>query len=414
MPRCNISIGVNGLISMNRIPIKIAGHDSTYSLMISFQVDSIKGMMAQLPHSGTLISYPFLKAIETSAPDGLKPVYAILNDPSDQPIGFYYFQIKYFKANQSVRFGQDEDFFCRLHVRLKSMVANLVEFNTLVCGNLLLSGPYGIILTPEFKNDQGLIYQHIIEEMQGWLRSENIDTNVILVKDFFQDQTILDESTFHRFEIQPNMILEHHPSWRSFDDYMHSLHSKYRVRARRALKAASHVTRKELTTEETLSLNGTLYQLYKCTATHAEFNLIDLHEDYFYQLKKNLGDQCHIYTYCIDSTVVAFYTILEDGDEAEAHFLGIDEDENKKYQLYLNILFDIIKSNIEMHKSQTRFSRTALEIKSSVGARPYPLVCYIKHRKVINNTFVPYLLDFLNQNPTWVQRHPFKESESAA
>jgi hypothetical protein len=39
---------------------------------------------------------------------------------------------------------------------------------------------------------------------------------------------------------------------------------------------------------------------------HAEFNLIDLHEDYFYQLKKNLGDQCHFYTYSVDGEIIAF------------------------------------------------------------------------------------------------------------
>ena len=396
---------------MNEFPIKIAGFDDTFLLRICFEIDAFEEILNQLPNKGTLLSYPFLKAIESSAPDGLKPIYAILSDQKNNPIGFYYFQVKYFKANQSVRFDDDEDFFCRLHVKLKSLVANLVEFNTLVCGNLLLSGPYGMVTSPTFEKQKGLIYQYVIEEVQDWLRSKNIDTNVILVKDFFSDQTILDESTFHRFEIQPNMILDHHKEWNTFDDYLNSLHSKYRIRARRAMKAAIHVVRKELGIEETLKLNDQLYQLYKFTATHAEFNLIDLHADYFYQLKKNLGDRCHIYTYTIDEKIVAFYTILEDGDESEAHFLGINEEENKKYQIYLNILFDIIRASILLGKKQTRFSRTALEIKSSVGATPHALVCYIKHRKVINNTFVPYLLDFLTQNQDWVQRHPFKDHE---
>ena len=39
------------------------------------------------------------------------------------------------------------------------------------------------------------------------------------------------------------------------------------------------------------------------------------------------------------------------------------------------------------------------------------MTCYIKHRRVINNTFVPYVLDFLNQKTNYVIRHPFKESE---
>ncbi|MEP7324134.1 MAG: GNAT family N-acetyltransferase [Saprospiraceae bacterium] len=396
---------------MNEIPIKIAGYSHTFSLAISFKLDQVYDKVLKLPDCGIFLGYSFLKTIEDCPPDGLRPVYAVLSDQHQHVIGFYYFQIKYFRASQSVRFGEDDDIFCKLHARLKSLVVNLVEFNTLVCGNLLLSGPYGVINCFEYEKHKGLIYQHVIEEMQGWLRAKDIDTNVILVKDFFRQEHILDESTFHKFEIQPNMMVKHHDSWTCFDDYMNELHSKYRVRARRAIKAATPIVRKELTTAETYQLNDTIFELYKCTSTHADFNLIDLHKDYFYQLKKNLGDQCHFYTYSVDGRIIAFYTIIEDGMEAEAHFLGINEDENKKYQIYLNILFDILRVSITLGKSATRFSRTALEIKSSVGAVPHSLTCYIKHRKVINNTFVPYLLDFLNQKKDWVQRHPFKESE---
>ena len=397
---------------MQRSSVHISGFENNYSLCFDFSIDEIEPLIATMGTRSTLLSYPFLKSIEECPPQGLKPVYAVLIDHLDQPVGFFNFQVKYFQAQQSMRLGQDEDFFCRLHLRLKSLVVNLVEFNTLVCGNLLLSGPYGYILRPDHESSAGLIYQHMIEEMQGWLRSRSLDTNVVLVKDFFQDQKVLEESTFHSFEIQPNMILDLPRHWMRFEDYLDDLHSKYRIRARRALKAANGILRREISMEEASTFRAQLYGLYKQTATHAEFNLVDLHPDYFYQLKKNLGEAFHIYTYSLKDELVAFYTVIEDGAEDEAHFLGINESLNKPYQLYLNILFDIIQSSILRKKTRTRFSRTALEIKSSVGAKAHSLTCYIKHRKVINNTFVPYLLDFLNQNQDWVPRHPFRESEN--
>lgn len=393
---------------MDTIQVGIAGHSGLFEVKLSFKIKDCREYLDRLPAGSTLVSHDFLASIEHCPPFGLKPAYAVLLDGTGKVIGFYYFQVIYFKASQSIRLNQDQDFFCRLHKSLKGMVTNLVEFNTLVGGNLLLSGPYGSILDPEFLSKEGLIYQHILEEMQGWLRSQGIDTSVTLVKDFPSQDKFFEESTYHSFEVEPNMILNLGP-WNEFEDYLDSLLSKYRVRAKRALKAASALQKKELSEDEIAGCNGHLFGLYKCTATGADFNLLDLDPEYFLELKKNLGNRFHLYTYTLDDKPVAFYTVIEDGENQEAHYLGIDEALNKKYQLYLNVLFDLIRCAIQRKKKAIRFSRTALEIKSSVGALAHPLTCYIKHRKVINNTFVPYLVDFLNQKQEWVPRHPFKQ-----
>lgn len=393
---------------IHEIPIRLSGFDKLFAIKLSLHIQDFKLLLNELKPESTLLSYDFLRAIESCPPEGLTPAYAVLLDVQKKPIGFYYFQVKYFRANQSMRFSTDPDLFCRIHLSLKTMVANLVEFNTLIGGNLLLSGPYGFYLTGRYQAKSGLIYQHIIEEMQGWLRAQGVDTSIILIKDFYSEELPLKESIYHPFELEPNMILDLKPGWKTFDDYMGELHSKYRIRARRALKLGAGVERRELTGDEIEFNLGHLFGLYKQTATNAEFNLVDLHPEYFLQLKKSLKEKFHLYTYCKNGRILAFFTVIQDGETDEAHFLGIDEKINKEYQLYLNILFDLIRYSIFRGQKRIRFSRTALEIKSSVGAVPHGLTCYIKHRKVINNTFVPYLLDFLNPSHHWVPRHPFK------
>ncbi len=396
---------------IQEIPLLISGFEKPFILNIDDQISTFNECLASFPRKTELLSTEFLHTIETCPPEGLKPFYASLQSADGKHIGFFLFQIKYFKANQSIKSLDQEDIFCRIHKKLKSLVANLVEFNTLVCGNLLLTGPYGYVIKDEYRNQLSLIYQYVIEEVQGWLRAKGTDTNVILVKDFFDYQKPLEESTFHSFSIQPNMIMELKPEWQNFNDYLEALHSKYRIRVRRAIKAADKVIKKELSLEEITLLNDDIYKLYKQTATHAEFNLLDFHPNYFSELKKNLKDSVEYHSYWMNGKIVAFFTLIRDGMELEAHFLGIDETLNKKNQLYLNILFDIIRIGIDNQMSVIRFSRTAIEIKSSVGAIPNLMTCYIKHRKVINNTFVPYLLDFLNQKNDYVIRHPFKTSE---
>lgn len=399
---------------MQYIPLKISGLENNFRLRVGFKIHDFKSALESFTSKSSLVSYDYLKTIEDFPPNGLRPFYAALYDDQDDAIGFFLFQIKYFKANQSIKFGQDDDLFSRIHLKMRSIVAGLVEFNTLICGNLLLTGSFGYLLQNKYKSHESLMYQFVIEESQGWLRANGYDCNVILVKDFYSFHRILEESTFHAFSIQPNMILDMNSDWTDFSDYLNALHSKYRIRAKRAFKAAEKVSKKELNLDEVIELNDQLYSLYKQTATHAEFNLLDLHQDYFKELKRHLREHVHFFTYYIEGELSAFYTIIIDGNESEAHFLGINEELNRKHQLYLNILFDIIRFSILNNKIRIRFSRTAIEIKSSVGARPYAMTCYIKHRRVINNTFVPYVLDFLNQKQDYVIRHPFKESEEVS
>lgn len=54
------------------------------------------------------------------------------------------------------------------------------------------------------------------------------------------------------------------------------------------------------------------------------------------------------------------------------------------------------------------FARTALEIKSSVGAVPENLYCYLRHQNPLVNKFTGTLLDYLKPVEEWLPRHPFK------
>ena len=74
----------------------------------------------------------------------------------------------------------------------------------------------------------------------------------------------------------------------------------------------------------------------------------------------------------------------------------------------INILYDIINLGISYKVKEIAFSRTALEIKSSVGAEPEKMYCYVRHKKSMNNKMVPHLIGYLKPNDDWIQRKPFK------
>ena len=122
-----------------------------------------------------------------------------------------------------------------------------------------------------------------------------------------------------------------------------------------------------------------------------------------------LGEHFRMFAYYQDGHLLAFYTTIKNHDELEAHFLGYDKEHNHDKQLYLNILYDIIRIGLESGCHQIVFARTALEIKSSVGAEAHDLWCYLRHQNSIANKFAGTVLDYLKPVEEWQPRHPFKE-----
>lgn len=371
-----------------------------------------------LHNNNTLLSSSYLKAVEDFPPIGMKFRYVILRDEYKNPFGVVYFQIQFFNAGQSLSDKESTKspcFFNTFQKYLKGLVAKQVEFNTFVCGNLLLTGENGFFFKPgSIPSENALqIISETAEKVQLSLNQSGIQCNVCLMKDFIlknqnDENNSLIKKQYHEFSIQPCMIMDLNPEWATFDDYLNSLHSKYRIRAKRAFKKSSGLAKKELSLDEIHKLQNEIHQIYLGVAENAGFNTVNLHVGYFYGLKKYMGENFRLFAYFKDQTLVGFYTMIGNGAEAEAHFLGYNKEENLHSQLYLNTLFDIIKQGIESKFSKINFSRTALEIKSSVGAVPQEMCCYMKHRSNFSNKFIRPILDYLNPEIEWVPRHPFK------
>ena len=150
--------------------------------------------------------------------------------------------------------------------------------------------------------------------------------------------------------------------------------------------------------------------LYRNIADKSSFNLVDLNEDYFIEMKRQLGDKFRFFGYYTEGgELVGFFTTIQNGDVLEAHFLGYDESLNHSHQIYLNFLFEIIKNGIENKSKSIVFARTAHEIKSSVGAEAHDMYLYMKHENPIINRLLLYFLKILSPREDWQPRQPFKE-----
>lgn len=96
----------------------------------------------------------------------------------------------------------------------------------------------------------------------------------------------------------------------------------------------------------------------------------------------------------------------------DTYFLGYDKELQKPKQLYLNMLLDMVDFAIEHQLESIVFGRTALEIKSTVGAEPVQIFGLIKHSNFFINKMMPKIFPFIEPKVEWLQRKPFTFKKS--
>ncbi|HLP95865.1 MAG TPA: GNAT family N-acetyltransferase [Saprospiraceae bacterium] len=370
------------------------------------------------PAHDLFLQRQYLSILEANPPEGMRFGYLVFYQ-QDQPVGVALCQIKYFKGDDNIADldvpRKDPCFFGGLSQWFKKWVAGKAAADILICGNMLLTGEHGYYFNPEKarEEDAVIVLEQALDYVIDQMGKEGVKMPVILVKDIAplhrpQGQ-YLGKKGFTEFEIQPNMVLD--LPYHNMEEYLNAMSTKYRTRAKRAFKKLDGIEKRPMTYAEILQELPNIYRLYKDIANNAGFNMVDLNEHYLAALKKDLHEHFQMYAYYLDGKLVAFYTMIWNHDELEAHFLGYEKSLNHDYQLYLNILYDIIKMGIEGGSKQIVFARTALEIKSSVGAVAHDLYCYLRHQNAVANRFVPTILDYLKPVEEWQPRHPFKDHE---
>ena len=368
------------------------------------------------PVHDIFLQRPYLAVLEANPPVGMRFGYLVFY-AGEIPIGVALCQIKFFKGDDNINeldqpATKDPCFFTGLAKWFKRWVAGKMAADILICGNMLLTGEHGYWFDYQKISAEKAIQllETALNEVVRTAERDGIKMPVILIKDLSsahqRQRGDLRKLAYVEFDIQPNMVLP--LPFSSFDEYLSAMSTKYRTRAKRAFKKAEGLVKKELTLAEIQQELPRMYALYREIANNAGFNMVDLNERYLPALKREMPGQFRLFGYYLDGQLLAFFTTIQNGMELEAHFLGYDKAYNHDLQLYLNILYDIVRLGIEAGNEHIVFARTALEIKSSVGAEPQELFCYLRHQNPLVNKFTGTILDYLKPVEEWQPRHPFK------
>jgi hypothetical protein len=165
--------------------------------------------------------------------------------------------------------------------------------------------------------------------------------------------------------------------------------------------------------EEIINSQADLHQLYIGILSEATFKMATVPESYFSSMKEAFKEMYNITAGYLDGNLVCFYSTLINGETLEANLAGFEEETNLKMQLYLNMLFLMVENAIKLKVGKLNFYRTAMEIKSSVGAAGKDTMVYIKPTSKWLAPLFPILVPWFSpQNLVWKARSPFKAKYS--
>lgn len=401
------SCTLNKSMTSNDLSLPLDG----YTISIYDAISDVANEWNAFADDNLFLHSSFLTSLEESPPSGTSYKYVLVKR-SDKIVGIVYFQVKKINLYKSLRLDVEKPsgLWNKIKHYTKSFLAKPLKANILVLGNMTLTGSNGFVFINEIQYQEAFnIAKHTIEEVVCVLKKRKTKIAAVLIKDYYDTNKCEEKSLgYTEFKVQPNMILNLDQNWSSFEDYLASMKSKYRVRVRRARKKAASLQKRILSLEEIHAYSDDISALYKNVADQAGFNLFILPKSYFYSLQKHLDANMELVGYFKEDKMVGFYTNIKSHGDLDAHFLGYDPQTNKESQLYLNMLYDLVDDSIRLNANKLIMSRTALEIKSSVGAVPHSMVLYLKMTNSLFNLGVAKGLSYFTPSENWVARSPFK------
>ena len=272
---------------------------------------------------------------------------------------------------------------------LGRLIPALTRFRSLECGSPVALGTTVSVLPGV---DASPVLRALAGESIRLARAHRADG--VLFRDFLDDDlplfSILGQ---HGFRLVPNL-----PSatldvrWRSEEEYVDALRHPYRraYRQRRRLLAEGGVRARIVTDFAPLATE--LAALWRQTYDRArEYRREVLGPEFFRRVSQELATDSTVLLLEKDGACLAFALLLAEGRRLVWPCCGLDYARNRRYELYFNLLHEIILHACRLGAAEVEMGVTTLDAKKRVGARARPLHMYMRHGNPCLRGFAPWL-----------------------
>ena len=402
---------VGSLKEMARKACQWAWMDDNHELEVAWQEH-----WSDLPTEFQRIESPsiFLSPSYLSSLEGEYTLSYGLFRHQGQPIGWAVFFLSSF-TSQSLPIDASQCVGIRQWVIQKWQRRGASQW-VLLLGNPFVSGEHGFV----FQSEVSLAIQSevlclALNKRVLDLRSQGWKVNICLIKDFhFKHndlQRALNDCGFASMEADPIMVLPIPTDWNSFADYLNELSSKFRSKAQTAITRSNQLNREVWSAEEMEMRKAEWYPLYEQVYKRASHRWQPLAAETLIQMKVSLKDKMSFSAYSLDGSVVAFSSAILGSTEMEAHIVGFDYALNKTHYLYSRMLYDFVELGIQTRAKKIVFGRTAIEMKSSLGALPVIYSASLRHAKPLTNLAVRWLTGSMEYSAQGMRQPWKKEAE---
>ena len=325
----------------------------------------------------------------------------------EAPVALAVTQLIDFDSNQQ----KLQEIPCNIGNSIKNKVLKNLEFKLLICGNLFTCGEHGFIFNKE-KITAKIAYESLAIALRELRKKDPAEKpSFILLKEFWPNSIAnskyLITHKFREFEIDVNMVLPIKPEWKTFDDYLQSMRTKFRTRAKSVFKKSAPLEIRDLTFPEIVQYKQAIDLLYNSVIDNAQFKVGKLNAEIFSELKKVLQSEFIFRAYFLEEKLVGFITAFITKNSVEANHIGINYDFNKEYSIYQRMLYDYVALTIKNNKDELHLGRTAEIIKSTVGATPIAMKLYARHGNSLSNKLLKPLVELISPSDFEI-RNPFK------
>lgn len=381
---------------------------SNYSYQIYSSTTQLPEKWNELAVATIFLSREYLTILEKSAPANMRCHFIGLFEDEDL-VGIAVSQ--FLDLNQLESFGDRDQ--C-----IKSSLRNIAFKNfcshILLIGNNTLTGQNAFIISENANGTEVLkTLKKAVLALKEIFKKRGTKVHLCSLKDFCEDGLHLFEipefDPYLRFTTQPNMLFAVRENWKTEEDYVAALSKKYRDQYKRARKKGSGLTKRQLSLEEIIAQEEVIYDLYYHVAQSAPFNTFFLPKNHFAVFKEQLQENFLFYGYFENEKLIGFNTLIKNVSDLDTYFLGYDDSVQREKMLYLNMLYDMIGYAIKEQFKTIIFARTALEIKSSVGATPLKMYGMMRHDNKLINRRLDFFFRYLEPETIWKERHPFQD-----
>lgn len=354
----------------------------------------------------------FLKGLESALPLNISGYYVGVFK-NKTLVGIAIIQRVEMYANDIFRKNSDNS----IKQFAKQLISKIIKGNALVVGNLMHTGQHGVYFNEKEISQANYLTQieKALNELTTYIKVKfNKKVRIVVFKDYFEQDSIHESTAFfkqnnlYKIQVQPNMIFSIADAWKTTNDYILSFNKKYKRRYKTARKKSAALHYQELDAHFLNTYSNTIFKLYETVSDNARVNSFKLKPDHFYQLKIHLKDKFKVFGVFLEDELVGFYTLILNNSILETYFLGYNKKLQHQHQMYLNMLFNMAFFGIENGYKTIVYARTAMEIKSSIGAKPHTMHIYLNHtNNFIANTVLKCIVMYMNPIQKWEERHPF-------